>query len=37
MIVYCILSFLAGMTLMDILWAWKTGTLRRVINMVRSR
>ena len=32
-----ILAFLAGMTLMDILWAWKTGTLRRVINMVRSR
>jgi hypothetical protein len=37
MIVNCILSFLVGATLMDILWAWKTGTIRRVVNMVRNR
>lgn len=36
MIVYCILSFLAGMTLMDILWAWKTGFLSYLIRRVRS-
>lgn len=36
MIVYCILSFLAGMTLMDILWAWKTGYLGYLIRRARS-
>ena len=27
-----ILCFVAGMIVMDILWAWKTGTLKVVLN-----
>lgn len=31
-----ILAFLAGMIVMDILWAWKTGFLGRLIRRVRG-
>lgn len=31
-----ILAFLVGMTLMDILWAWKTGFLGHLIRRARS-
>jgi len=32
-----ILAFLAGMTLMDILWAWKTGFLGMALNRIWGR
>jgi hypothetical protein len=35
--IYCILSFLAGMIVMDALWGWKTGTIRRVYYLIRGR
>jgi hypothetical protein len=35
--IYCILSFLAGMIVMDALWGWKTGTITRVIDRIRGR
>jgi len=37
MILYCVLSFLAGMILMDILWAWKTGLLGYLLARLRNR
>lgn len=36
-IVIGVVSFLAGMILMDILWAWRTGTLRMVVSRIRGR
>jgi len=36
-IVIGVVSFLAGMILMDVLWAWRTGTLRTVLNRIRGR
>jgi len=36
-IVIGVVSFLAGMILMDVLWAWRTGTLRMVLNRIRGR
>jgi hypothetical protein len=36
MILYCILSFVAGMIVMDALWGWKTGTISRVMR-IRGR
>jgi hypothetical protein len=32
-----VVSFLAGMILMDALWAWKTGVMRAVWHRVRGR
>ena len=37
MILYLILAFLAGMILMDILWAWRTGTLQMVVRRIMGR
>jgi hypothetical protein len=37
MILYCILSFVAGMIVMDALWGWKTGTISRVMYRIRGR
>lgn len=37
MIVYCIISFVAGMVVMDALWGWKTGTISRVYDRLRGR
>lgn len=37
MILYCVLSFVAGMVLMDVLWAWKTGFLGYLLRRVRGR
>lgn len=37
MILYLFLSFLAGMLVMDTLWAWRTGTLQMVIRRITRR
>ena len=37
MILCCALSFLAGLILMDVLWAWKTGFLGYLLARFRSR
>lgn len=37
MYLYLILAFVAGMLVMDVLWAWRTGTLRMVLNRIRGR
>lgn len=36
-IVIGVVSFLAGMILMDVLWAWRTGTLQMVVRRIRGR
>lgn len=32
-----IVWFVAGMIVMDILWAWKTGTLQMVVRRITGR
>lgn len=36
-IVIAVCSFLAGMIVMDILWAWRTGLLQTVLRRVWGR
>lgn len=36
-IIIGVCSFLAGMIVMDVLWAWRTGVLRMVVNRIRGR
>lgn len=36
-IVIGVVSFLAGMILMDLLWAWRTGVLQMVVSRIRGR
>jgi hypothetical protein len=31
-----ILAFVAGLVVMDLLWAWKTGTLQYVLYRIRN-
>lgn len=37
MYLYLILAFVAGMLVMDVLWAWRTGTLQMVVRRIRGR
>ena len=36
-IVVAVVSFLAGMVVMDALWAWRTGVLQMVVRRIRGR
>ena len=36
-IIVGVVSFFAGMILMDVLWAWRTGVLQMVVRRVRGR
>ena len=36
-IIIAVCSFLAGMIVMDVLWAWRTGVLQMVVRRIRGR